>query len=365
MWQVQKLLKLLVLIWVFPAFAQGPGADKGCLVRLQGKITTTVHLETVFPKEEQTQIATFFRSLRHEELPARLTQELEKILNDEDSLIAAGLSEEFRSNIQNYMDQGGSFYVNMDYFLTELSSSIFTGFNDGIERIEIPSYKLIRAVTGNKAEKLSLLSDIAHEVQHSISNKIKKVELEKKLNTSIKGAIAPFMSEEEWIDYVYRSEEEAIAAERKFVPNAYNSELPVRYYPVLQALQSLLNLFKKNKQIKNIDEHLEGHKLFNELLAKYAEYYVADLRSTVEDVAPSEARLKQLAQLRDATDFDKTLMDIALVNLTFQLQAVDNRLIAELRVRLASHLESALMAQISNIRSVSTRLLAAHLSVLP
>ena len=365
MWQVQKLLKFLFVMWAFPLLAQEPDVASGCRLHLQKSITTTVHLETVFPEEERFQVGVFFRSLRHAELPKRLMLELEKILNDDENLIAAGLSSEFRENIQNYVDQGGSFFVNMDYFRTDLASSIFTGFNDGIEKIEIPSYKLIRAVTGNRAEKLSLLSDIAHEIQHSISNKIKKAELEKKLSISIKGAIAPHMSEEEWIDYVYRSEEEAIAAERKFVPNAYNSELPVRYFPVLQALQSLLNLFKKNTRIKNLDLHLENHKLFNELIAKYAEYYVADLRSTILERTPSEVRLKQLAELRDSTDFDKTLMDIALVNLNFQLKAIDERLIAELQMRLASHLESALMAQIPNLRSVSTDLLAAHLSILP
>ena len=125
-------------------------AEDTCAATVEFNITTTAHRERVFPKDQQASVA------------------------------------EFRGRLSDYFSRGGNMFINLNYHNPTLATSVFTGFKDGREKIEVPAYKLILAIVGAPGVRKSLLSDLAHEVQHSLSNRAKVLELQAARGTLIR-----------------------------------------------------------------------------------------------------------------------------------------------------------------------------------
>ena len=214
-------------------------------------------------KSERLLIARYLaaHNLNDSMIPAH--ELLKNLLQDQSYLIDPAHRQEFLQNVEGYLERGGQFSVVLNLGQPRLSAALVTSVN-GQEFVQVPAFKIIRDQAGVPDVRLSLLSDIVHELEHSRVDTDKRQELANR-GINVEGSIYNYLTFAEFIDHTFNSEQAAIAAEKKFVPQAINNA-HVRYYAYFQTLQRILNrLPYKNAQ--DFAEEAEAYPLF----IKYSE----------------------------------------------------------------------------------------------
>jgi len=350
---------------------EAEAAQKGkCVYKLKHAIGTTVHMEKVFPEDEQAQVKTFFDSLDdHANLRDRLMFELDQLLEDVGYLIAPAEREQFFKDIRELEEDGGRFLVHMDYYDKDYVTMISTRKGDDKVIIYVPAYKLIRAVAGNQEEKLSLVSDMVHELDHTRKNREKraelvKAELERAEAANEKPNFIPryffdVRSEEDRIWYIFESEESAVARERKCVPHAVNSINPYRFYSVMQGLQELLNYHYSRTDIPNFREFILKNALYKKFLSFYVERAKERLKYYL-DAVPDEGLSKALVEIGKSSDHTAAVRKALQDDLNYNMGTINNRLNPELRGYVVDSLNVLLSENLQEFVRIYETLLRKH-----
>jgi hypothetical protein len=263
-------------------------------------------------------------------LQEKLRQDFIGLLLDGDGQInPSALRDDFHFALMHFFERNGKFVILMDF--VDFSSPDISRYGDGRneEIIYISAKKLLLAAVNAFDVRASLLSDLIHELRHSIVDH--RTYRKGKASGVDQYYFYSNLDANQGAIYSKLSEEQTVEAERKFIPQASNSNRGANYYPLFQAIQMIMNSYRK-VSVENFPAAIAKNSYYLELIDSYVDSYISLLRE-VQNEAKLPPRLektlgllqKQLSE-SDSDDSIEIYVDAAMDNLARNLTCIEGRL---------------------------------------
>ncbi|MEZ4814334.1 MAG: hypothetical protein R3A80_03895 [Bdellovibrionota bacterium] len=330
------VLFFFAVLWNGYAGRLSQSTAPGCLTHLKDDLTqrTYVHPPVDEPKFEilldqvwAEKVKNFYRSRDTNEIVSLSKDILTSLLSDFEFLITPELRSDFLFAVEHFIERGGAFVIDMNLLDFEAEAVIVSVRNPAYEYIRVPLYKLLSIELGREGAKENLLWDLVHELRHSITDARTRRKLQRSgvANPDYIYAHVGQSDVNQAIAYAFQLENEAVAAQNRFVPQALNNTGDPSFYPEFQSLQRLLKTFVY-KDLEELQRDVDSNSLFQTLTQSYMDRYLSFVDSATE-LGRLSPKLLELSRKLKSENFDESaFLELAMSEYDYQVNVIRGRL---------------------------------------